>query len=194
MNINNRTRFLSLVLIFLITLLFTSIVRGNFTNNVYVFDAKYSFFIQDPESVNYSNYKEIQTSKDTRVIFGKIASPVFVTESEGKLIYLSEDCKIIDNIKKDCETSSIKLFCNNNFDLVPQIYKSLKNFKVLSMKLVDQRRWQIVILKNDNTVTIDFSSGMPNVEEFENLDKKYKLTEKYKNIDLRFKNKIGIIE
>lgn len=157
-------------------------------NRTYVFDITYSPYLKLESQVSYTGNKTIKTSKCSEIIFGKIAIPVFQL-SKNPEIYLSEKCEKIENVKLDKYQNLILLDCAD-FNIIPEIYKSAKHLNLVSISLIDNRRWQIVISKHHKLITIDFPAETPNIQKFEELDEKYNLTDKYTYIDLRFPNRI----
>lgn len=198
MNLNKNIKKLISVIFLLLSILISSILLKKNSDNTlktYVFDRKYSYFLQDINEVSYTKIRLENTGKNKQVIFAKISKPVFVIKDKKENeIYLSKDCEKLEKISDNQKEKLIKLECGESFNLVPQSYEMLKNYNVISMTLIDQRRWQVVILKNEKLITIDFAAGIPNVKDFESLDEKYQLTSKFKIIDLRFGSKIGVIE
>lgn len=193
MKLNSMVKILFSLSFFLLCLFINSLNLKSKEVKRYVYDIKHSLFLKNPSDVNYTEKKVRKTSLHTEVIFANIIEPIFIIENKDKLIYLSKKCEIINNICADKTYKLIKLVGVSNFETIPEIYNNIKNLNVLTMTLIDNRRWKITILKNENIINIDFPAGMPDIKYFEDLDKKYELTKKYKNIDLRFQSKIGIL-
>jgi hypothetical protein len=191
---NARVKILSCLMFFLSILGISSASKIFITPKTYVFDWKYSLFLQNPENVCYTAKNTLKTSSESEVIFAKIMNPVFEYKRNNEIIFLSEKCEEIKNISKKQDFKLVSLQCDENFTLAINAYNNLKKLHLVSMKLIDNRRWQIVILKHERIITIDFPGIIPNVEEFQSLDEKYNLTKKYTHIDLRFKEKIGVFE
>jgi len=158
---------------------------------IFVYDRSFSQFLKDEKKISYSIEKVKKTSLFREVIFGKIGFPKFIIEGESP-IYLSDTGKILNKVQESLKNDLIKLKCGDNYKLALDSYNICKKWHILSMELVDNRRWRFVIMKNNKKITIDFLSNIPNFKEFEEIDDQYKLTEKYSYIDLRYSSKIAV--
>jgi len=191
---NARVKFLLSLCFLIICSGISAFLKKNFTPKSYVFDMKYSIFLQDPQNVSYTTKKTIQTSRETEVFFSKIMTPVFFCEKDNQTFFLSEKGEIIENVAPNQVLKLIKLECDN-FSLVKESYKLLKKLPLKSMVLIDNRRWRVeYIAKDGKIITVEFPDLNPNLDEFFDLEKKYELSKKYSTIDLRFRNKIGILD
>jgi hypothetical protein len=195
MKLQYKLRIFCSVIFLSLTIGFISLYPINKSEKTYIFDSDYSFFVQDPKSVCYSPMVTYKISRYNTIIFSTIHIPTFNFEFNGEKKLLSKKCEEIYYVPKDKEYNLIKLICEKEYlAIVPEVHNKLKIFNLISMKFIDGRRWQVVILKNEQMITIDFAAGLPDVRLFKELDEKYNLTQKYKHIDLRFQNKIGITE
>ena len=168
----------------------------------YLYDSRYSYFLQQGNSnVSFTVNSQKMTSLNTEISFSTISPPVFILElkksdNEGsnKYVYMNSNCQIVENVIESHKNNLIKLNCNNNYYNVPLIFSKIKDLNAVEMNLIDNRRWQIIIKKNNKLIKIEFPEGIPDISNFQKLDNKFKLSEKYSLIDLRFNDKIAVLK
>ena len=188
---NQTLRNLYSIIIFLLCFIVSTALFQKENVQTLVYDRSFSQLLKDEKKISYSIEKVKKTALFREVIFGKIGFPKFVIEGDSP-IYLSDTGKILDKVQENLKNDLIKLKCGNNYQLALDSYNICKKWHILSMELVDNRRWRFIIMKNNKKITIDFLSNIPNFKEFEEMDDQYKLTEKYSYIDLRYSSKVGV--
>ncbi len=141
----------------------------------------------------YSESKSYKTSLLNTIKYGKIQKPVFLFEETGEIF--DKFGNPIENIhSEDCK-DLIDINCIDNL-LLYRSYLKLKEIpqsKIISMRLIDGRRWQVTILWNNvKKINIDFNEGIPNIHKLLEMNKKYDLFERFDWIDVRLHNKMLI--
>jgi hypothetical protein len=195
MKLNNATKLIISLFFSILCLNFSSIYLNKKDIKTYIFDRNYSFFLQDKNNISYNTLQTKRISSNREIVFAKILTPVFVSKKNDNEVYLSAHGDVIEFVSDKHKNNLITLdYDLSSFTFVYDTYQAIKKYKIVSMLLIDKRRWQITILKNDKLIIIDFPIGVPNMDEFESIDEKYSLTKKYHYIDMRFGSKIGVFK
>lgn len=193
MQLKSKTKILLAFTFFLSCLGLMSFSKNILHKKTYVFDWRYSLRLQEPTEISYTEQKTIQTSRESEIIFAKIMTPVFSYKKDGESCVLSAECEEIAHVAKKEELKLIILNCSD-LSLAKGLYQTVKKLPVVSITLIDNRRWRIeYVSKDGKIITVEFPDLKPNIDAFCALDEKYGLSKKYSNIDLRFHDKLGIL-
>lgn len=110
--------------------------------------------------------------------------PVFLID---KKVY-TQDFQPIP-LEQHCYDQLITITGCDNMDFLQKILVNIPlNKGIYRINIIDNRRCKIFFKNQDNRFIVDFPCGRPNIKKFIFIDKKYKLTDRFKYIDLRYEH------
>lgn len=129
----------------------------------------------------------VKTTALTNKLYGYIQTPTFI---ENGCIYDQYMC-IINNINGNVDFNTlIRIQGINCLFAMKSFYKlkEIENCHILSMILVDNRRWNVQLEFNGKVILLKCNEGIPNIKKLKEWNKKYDLFNICDVIDLRFNN------